>query len=212
MEPLIIVIICLIGTLFLLKSLFLITTGWVLPVTQGALFIPSSRINIETFLGALPMHPQEFFVDLGCGDGRVLREVHRRYKVRALGIEINPLAYAAAKILTVGLRGVRIKRRNFLEEALGSADVVFCYLFPDILEELAEKLTKELQPGARVVSCNFPLPRWTPLKVIRPDPELNGDPIYIYEFPGSRPRGGKQLSLGGRPVEPGDSKEENVQL
>ena len=189
MEPLILGIICLIGSLFLLKSLFLVTVGWVLPVTRGALFVPSAGINIETFLRAVPMHPQELFLDLGCGDGRVLRKAYQRYGVRAVGLEINPLAYIAAKIRTSRFSRVQIKRKNFLKESLVRADVVFCYLFPDILDALSKKLAEELHPGAKVVSCNFPLPNWTPLKVLRPDPELRGDPIYIYNFPESCSKG-----------------------
>jgi SAM-dependent methyltransferase len=193
MEPLILGIICLIGSLFLLKSLFLITTGWVLPITRGALFVPSSRINIKTFLDAVPMHHQELFVDLGCGDGRVLREAHKRYGVRAIGFEINLLAYAASLFRTTEFGRVQVKRTNFLNEHMGHADVVFCYLFPDILEALAGKLADELVPGARVVSCNFPFPGWIPLKVIKPEPRLQGDPIFIYRFPDACSQGGSNI-------------------
>lgn len=67
---------------------------------------------------------------------------------------------------------------------LGKADVVFCYLFPDVMTNLAEKLAAELRPGTRVISCNFPFPGWNHTAVVRPDSFLHGDPIYLYRFPG----------------------------
>ena len=82
-----IVFLILAGALFVLKLLYVIAFGWTLPVTRGALFVSTASLRIETFLDALPMEQGELFVDLGCGDGRVLRAAHRRYGVKALGFE-----------------------------------------------------------------------------------------------------------------------------
>ncbi len=175
----------LLGALFLIKLLYLIATGWVLPVTKGALFIPTPSIRIKTFLDALPMSSVELFLDLGCGDGRVLREASRRYGVRAIGFEVNLLAYLAAKLRSFGCKSVHVRWSDFWKEDLRHADVIFCYLFPDVMERLAKKLEAELHPGSKVVSCNFPLPGWYPFQVLHPDSERHQDPIYIYRFPRS---------------------------
>lgn len=175
----------LLGALFLIKLLYLIATGWVLPVTRGALFIPTPPISIKTFLDALPMSSVELFLDLGCGDGRVLREASRRYGVRAIGFEVNLLAYLAAKVRSLRYKSVHVRRGNFWKEDLRHADVIFCYLFPDVMGRLAQKLEAELHPGSKVVSCNFPLPGWYPFQVLHPESERHKDPIYIYRFRGS---------------------------
>jgi len=75
---------------------------------------------------------------------------------------------------------VRVVRGNFWTADLGRADVVFCYLFPDVMERMAAKLRSDVKPGAVVVSCNFPVPGFAPLQVLRPPGSLNHDPIYIY--------------------------------
>jgi hypothetical protein len=41
---------------------------------------------------------------------------------------------------------------------LSEADVVMCYLMPDALKKLEEKLKKELQSGTRVISNRFAFP------------------------------------------------------
>lgn len=125
--------------------------------------------------------------DLGCGDGRVLRAAVKRYGVQAVGLEVNPLAFLAARTLTLGCKGVRVRFENFWKADLSDADVVFCYLFPDLMERVATKLIRELKHGSRVVSCNFPLPGWKPARILRPAPARHGDPIYLYHIPHSLP-------------------------
>ena len=55
-----------------------------------------------------------------------------------------------------------------------------CYLFPDVMHDLAQKLTSELKPGAIIISFNFNLPGLVPDQIVRPVGSLHSDPIYIY--------------------------------
>jgi len=173
--------------LFVCKVLYVCATAGALPMTQGAVFTSTAGVRIKSFLDAVPMNGTELLVDLGCGDGRVLRAAQRRYGVRALGFEVNALAYCVARILSFPMKGVQIRCKNFWSENLRDADVVFCYLFPDVMRRLATKLEKELRPGARVVSCNFPVPGWSPFRVVRPESACHSDPIYVYRLPDSCP-------------------------
>ena len=178
-----VIILVLAGVLFSLKLLYVLAAGWALPVTHGALFVTTSSVRIRTFLDAVPMNEGEIFMDLGCGDGRVLRAARRCYGVKAVGFEINLLAYLTARVFSMGVKGVRIRWEDFWSKEIGEANIVFCYLFPDIMERLARKLEGELRPGARVISCNFPFLGWHPEKVLRPESSRHGDPIFVYRFP-----------------------------
>jgi SAM-dependent methyltransferase len=188
MPSWLIIFLILAGGLFVLKLVYVLALGWTLPVTRGALFVSTALLRIETLLDAVPMGQGELFVDLGCGDGRVLRAAHKRYGVKALGFEVNPLAYLSARVLSFRTPGIRIQWGNFWHKDLGDADVVFCYLFPDVMERLAIKLEKELRPGTRVISCNFPFPGWRADRVVRPDSSRHNDPIYLYRIPNAKPK------------------------
>jgi SAM-dependent methyltransferase len=172
------------SVLFAAKLIFVVFTGWSIPVTRGALFVPTHRLRIDAALDAVPMRAGDRFLDLGCGDGRVLRAARKRYGVLARGIDVNPLACLAARLRNLGDRDVRIHRADFWSHDTGDADVVFCYLFPDLMDRMARKLEEELAPGTRVVSCNFPMPGWRPSAVIHPDAPDHRDPIFLYQ---SRP-------------------------
>jgi hypothetical protein len=167
---------------FVIKIAYVFCTALVLPFTRGALYVSTSRVRISAFMDAVPMQPGQLLVDIGCGDGRVLRRVRKKYGVRALGYELNLLAYLQAKLLCLGLQSVEVKWRNFWTADLSEADVVFCYLFPDVMRDLAAKLNANLKPGTVVVSCNFHLPGFIPEQVLRPGNSLHNDPIYVYRL------------------------------
>ena len=168
------------ATLFGLKIAYIVCTALVLPTTRGALYVSTSRVRISAFMDAVPMRPGQLLVDIGCGDGRVLRKVRNRYGARAIGYEVNLLAYLKARLQCFGLKDVAVKWRNFWTADLSGADVVFCYLFPDVMRDLAVKLKADLKPGAVIVSCNFDLPGFTPEQILRPGNSLSNDPIYVY--------------------------------
>jgi len=183
MPSWIIIAFIILGILIVLKMMLAFSLVSVYPITQGAMFHPSARIRVRTFLDHVPMKENELLIDIGCGDGRVLREAARRYGVRSLGFEVNPLAYVLARLRTIAFKGIEVKMRNFWKTDIRNADVVFCYLFPDVMSRLAGKLESELRSGTRVVSCNFTLPGWRHSEVLYPESNLHGDPIYLYHFP-----------------------------
>ena len=176
------VFIILAGGLFALKIIYALSVALVLPITQGALYVSTSRAKIAAFIDAVPMKADQMLVDLGCGDGRVLREAHKRYGVRTVGYEINPLAYLKARLLSIGFNKIKIKRQNFWKADLSQADVVFCYLYPDVMKRLAAKLVAGLKPGAIIVSSNFSLPGFVPSRILRLERNLHRDPMYVYHL------------------------------
>jgi hypothetical protein len=167
---------------FGLKLSYVLCTAVILPATKGALYVSTSRVRISAFVEAVPMKAGQLLIDIGCGDGRVLRQVGRRYGARTVGYELNLLAYVKARLLCLGRKNIQIKLGNFWNADLSEADVVFCYLFPDVMRDLGAKLQSDLKPGAVVVSCNFDLPGFIPELILRPGNSFHNDPIYIYHF------------------------------
>ncbi|QJA06410.1 hypothetical protein FVE67_06165 [Thermosulfurimonas marina] len=158
--------------------LYALSVVLVLPKTRGAMFVGTSRRRIRAVLEALELSPTARVVDLGCGDGRFLRAVWRRFGVRALGYEINPLAWFLARGLNFLFRiPAEVRFGDFWEADLSDYDLIFCYLFPDLMSALSEKISREARPGTLVVSANFPLPGLKPQRVLQV-----GEPIYFYRL------------------------------
>lgn len=172
------------GILATAKLVFAVFTGACTPFTGGALFTTTHISKIHKILDAVSMRPGDILYDVGCGDGRFLVAARKRYAVRAIGYEINPWAYLLAKIMVwySGTRAI-IYYKDFWRADLGDADIVFCYLFPDVMSRLRDKLTQEARVGTRVISCNFEVPGWRPDRILKTNHRIHKDPIYIYTLP-----------------------------
>jgi len=158
--------------------LYALSTVLVLPKTRGAMFVGTSSRKIQAILAEIELSPSARVVDLGCGDGRFLRAVWRRFGVKAVGYEINPWAWFLSRTLNLFLRiPGEVRYGDFMQADLSHYDLIFCYLFPDVMPRVAEKIRREARPGTIVISANFPLPGFVPEKVLRVE-----DPLYFYRL------------------------------
>jgi len=88
--------------------------------------------------------------ELGSGWGTLAFELARRFpECRIIAYENSWVPYIYSKIygLAVKTENLRIKQENFFNILLSRADVVVCYLSPNIMAHLQPKLESELQKG-----------------------------------------------------------------
>lgn len=151
--------------------------------TGGALFVPTPRVMVEKIVDSIDFSSFRDIRELGSGDGRFMTALERRYGRPVTGYEVNPIAYGLC-LFKIGLWRLKSKvfYRSFWEEDLAGADCAFCYLFPDIMPRLGEKLEGELGKGALVISANFPFPGWKPESVLACRDTIFNDPIYLYRM------------------------------
>lgn len=146
---------------------------------KGAPWLPTRMKKVREMLTLVNIQPNEILYDLGCGDGRIIITAARKFKAKAVGIEINVLFYIWCQLLItiLGLRRqVKVKYGNFFKSDLSNADVVICYLLQETNDKLEEKLIQELKPTSRVASNSFKFHR---LSIIKEDSDKK---IYIYRL------------------------------
>jgi SAM-dependent methyltransferase len=152
-------------------------------VSTGVPVRACSDASIAAAMELLRLQPGETFVDLGCGDGRVLRAARAAADVQAVGYELNP--YAALKSWWRGDRKTRVRMVDFRYAELGQADAAFAYLMPHAMAPLAMQLEAQLKPGARVVVIDFACPDWTPSARRETGPLR--EPVLLYVMGQQRP-------------------------
>lgn len=148
------------------------------PERTGGPYVPTPQTVVDAMLEMAGVGPRDFVVDLGSGDGRIVLTAAQRYKARGLGIDIDPELVEAsnAEAHKRGLAGrVTFREQDVLQARIEQATVVTLYLLPGMMQQLQEKFTKELKPGTRIVSHDFPFGDWKPDREVSVDvPEKYG--------------------------------------
>lgn len=147
-------------------------------------YIPLPTRAVSSVIAALGISDgAAVFYDLGCGDGRVLAPaLHEHPKLRAVGVEINPLVALLARWRLHNLPA-QIIRGDIMRTDLRSATHVFTYLNHPTMADLEPKFAQELSKGSRLVSCDFPLPTRKPTKTLKIGESWQlGQTLYIYEY------------------------------
>ena len=141
--------------------------------------------------------PNDYLIDLGSGDGRLVITAVAKYKARGgMGVEIDPglVKLATDNAAKAGVAGpVTFVAGDLFVADIERATVVTLYLLPSMMADVEAKLRKELKPGTRVVSHDYPLPTWTPVDVIKFDTQekipISGTPrtvLLLYRVPDRR--------------------------
>jgi hypothetical protein len=160
-------------------------------------FVPTPSEIADRMLALANVGPNDYVIDLGSGDGRLVIAAAVKFNARGgMGVEIDPLlvmqATEHAKKAGVAHR-VRFVAGDLFLADVAHATVVTLYLLPGMLSDVEAKLRKELKPGTRVVSHDYPLPSWNPEQVIEFDtPEkvaISGSSrtvLLLYRVPDAR--------------------------
>ena len=114
--------------------------------------------------------PNDYLIDLGSGDGRLVITAVAKYKARGgMGVEIDRslVKHATEQAEKAGVAGrVTFVAGDLFVADIGQATVVTLYLLPSMMADVEAKLRKELKPGTRIVSHEYPLPSWKPVDVV----------------------------------------------
>jgi hypothetical protein len=162
----------------------------------GGPYVPTPHAIADRMLTLAGVAPNDYLIDLGSGDGRLVIAAVAKYKARgAAGIEIDAglVTHSIDEAKKAGVADrVTFTAGDLLAADMRQATVVTLYLLPNILGEVQAKLRKELKPGTRVVSHDYSLPTWKPVDRITFDAEeklaISGTTrtvLWLYRVPES---------------------------
>lgn len=134
------------------------------------------------------LKPGEVLYDLGAGDGRTAIMAAKDFGARAVAVELREdlAKKALSSVYEQGLQDrITIVNNDMLKVDLTSADVVFLYLTTSANEKIKPKLETDLRSGVRVVSHDYEIVGWKPVKVDNfcENPKLGypSHTIYLYK-------------------------------
>jgi tRNA A58 N-methylase Trm61 len=151
-------------------------------------FVATPLPVVKQMLTLAELKPGEMIYDLGCGDGRIVITAAQEFGARAVGIEMREdlAKQALGKISELSLDGkVKIIQSDLFKVDISQADVVTLYLTTSANDKVKPKLESELKKGARVVSHDYEVLGWRPIKIDNfcENPRLGypSHTIYVYK-------------------------------
>jgi len=131
-------------------------------------FVRSTPEVIDRMLEMARVNPGDLIYDIGSGDGAIIIRAAIKYGARGVGIEIDE-----DLVLKARSNAFREKVEHLVEfhaqdaftVDVSPATVVTLYMLPDFNAKLRPILERQLKPGTRVVSHDYPIEGWRPDRV-----------------------------------------------
>lgn len=128
---------------------------------KDVVWMPTSNALVEIMLDLAGVTADDYLIDLGSGDGRLVIAAAER-GATALGVEYEPdlveLSRRNAEASGVADRATFVEQDLF-ETDLSRATVITMFLLPDLNLKLRPRLLA-LEPGTRIVSNSYTLGEW----------------------------------------------------
>ena len=159
--------------------LFLIVTSYVIAsfgITAffGAPFVATKQNLSKKAFKKAGLKEGMSVMDIGCGDGAVLKVAKEAGAGALIGYELNPILARWARF-RLRKMDASIERVNMLKKELEQVDFVFMYLFPKAVEQLKKPLS-QLSPMTKILSRGFPFKDVIPMRSF----VVDGSHFYVY--------------------------------
>lgn len=153
---------------------------------KDAPYVPTPQSVVAAMLEIASVGPQDFVIDLGSGDGRIVLTAVREFGAdRAVGVELDGALVArsrqAAAEAGLGSRAT-FRQENIFETDLRGATVVTMYLMPEANMQLRPQMLR-LPPGTRVVSHAFHMQDWRADKTVVVHEDDGGGAVRLWIVP-----------------------------
>ena len=144
------------------------------PLRILAPFVPTPCEVVDAMLRLAEVNKDDIVYDLGCGDGRIVIAAAQKYGAQGVGVDIEPywVEQSQSKARAAGVEHlVDFRQQDAMTVDVSEASVVTCYLVEWSTQKIRPVIAKTAKAGTRIVSHNFGLADWPPLRTEK----LNSD-------------------------------------
>ena len=126
-------------------------------------FVRSTPEVIDRMLEMARVKTGDLIYDIGSGDGAIIIRAAKKYGVRGVGIEIDEDLVLKARSNAFREKVehlVEFRVQDAFTVDVSPATVVTLYMLPEFNSKLRPILDRQLKPGTRVVSHDYPIEGW----------------------------------------------------
>ena len=144
-------------------------------IIRGAPYLPTLKPQIKEALDLLDLQPGQTLLELGSGDGRLLRAAAER-GIYSVGYELNPLLVLWTKIRYWRHRKfIQVYFGDFWTKKWPESDAMYVFLLQKYMKKLDNKVIQYSNGKEyKVVSFGFEIKDRTPARSVK------GLKLYVY--------------------------------
>jgi tRNA G37 N-methylase Trm5 len=155
--------------IFLIFAMVAVQAVTLVSAQEGKIvpYVPTPQEVVDRMLELAQVKKGDVVYDLGSGDGRIVVTAAKKYGVKAIGFEIDPqrIKESHENIKKAGVEHlVEIRQQDIRTVDLSPANVLTMYLLPEVNLMIRPNIWKQMKPGSRIVSHDFDMAEWKPLK------------------------------------------------
>ncbi|MEK7877641.1 MAG: class I SAM-dependent methyltransferase, partial [Pseudomonadota bacterium] len=106
-------------------------------------YVPTPQEVVERMLEIAKVGPQDYLIDLGSGDGRIVVTAAKKLGARGFGVDLNPVRIkeSVENAAKAGVSDrVAFQQRDLFQTDLSDATVITMYLLPRVNLDLRPKV------------------------------------------------------------------------
>lgn len=154
--------------------IFVILLCFAFVIFFGAPYLPTLKPQITAALDLLDLKPGQTMLEIGSGDGRVLKAAAERGWC-GVGYELNPLLVLVSLWNTRKYRSrIRIIWGNAWTEEWPEVEGIYAFILKKFMPKLHTKIVQSIKNPTKVVSFSFQIP----------DKKLAAESqgVYLYKY------------------------------
>lgn len=127
---------------------------------MGAPYVATRKKEILFFLKEAGLKKGKQFLEIGCGDGVVVRTAVKQYRVVGKGIDINPVLIFICRILSKlqHIKNIEFKVENVFKTDFSKADYIYIFLMPAMIKKVIPFIKKQAKKDTIIICHGFTAP------------------------------------------------------
>jgi hypothetical protein len=128
-------------------------------------YVQTPQNVVDKMLEIAQVGPDDYVIDLGSGDGRMVITAARKFGARGFGVDLDRrlVALSNRNAAKAGVAGRAVFFQQDLHETdISRASVLSIYLLPEVNLMIRARILSTLRPGSRVVSHDYDMGDWPP--------------------------------------------------
>jgi hypothetical protein len=128
-------------------------------------YVQTPQVVVDKMLEIARVGADDYVIDLGSGDGRMVISAASRFGARGFGVDLDArlVKLSNANAVKAGVADrAAFHQRDLHETDVRQATVLTLYLLPEVNLMIRARLLATLRPGTRIVSHDYDMGEWPP--------------------------------------------------